>query len=142
MNNLDWSTDETDKVWYSIDGAYPTLFKPDGWKDTENIVVWDGTTATGFAGGAGTEAEPYIIETPDQLYKMVVDGGKTNGEKTYYKVKDGVKNLYLSSALEGGYEIVKAVAAGTEGTDYHNWNTDSPVVLLVALTVTALPFAV
>ena len=128
MKALNWATDETDGVWYAIDGDYPTLFKPDGWKDVENIVVWKGSTATGFAGGTGTEADPYLIETPDQLYKMVVDGGKTNGKYTYYKVKDGVKNLYLSSALEGGYETVKSVAAGTEGTDYYNWTTASRVV--------------
>lgn len=128
--DLDWSTDETDAVWYAIEDAYPTLFKPAGWQDVKLPVIWDGTTAASFAGGSGTEADPYLIETPDQLYKMVVDGGKTNGEKTYYKVKDGVKNLYLSSALSGGYSAVKTLAGGTEGTDYHNWNTDSPVVFV------------
>lgn len=128
--DLDWSTDETDAVWYAIEDAYPTLFKPAGWQDVKLPVIWDGTTAASFAGGSGTEADPYLIETPDQLYKMVVDGGKTNGEKTYYKVKDGVQYLNLSSALSGGYSAVKTLAGGTEGTDYHNWNTDSPVVFV------------
>ncbi|MGN1320176.1 MAG: hypothetical protein ACI4U6_03565, partial [Acutalibacteraceae bacterium] len=128
--DLDWSTDETDAVWYAIEDAYPTLFKPENWQDVKLPVIWDGSTATDFAGGTGTEEDPYLIETPDQLYKMVVDGGKTNGEKTYYKVKDGVKYLNLSSALSGGYSAVKTLAGGTEGTDYHNWNTDESVVFV------------
>jgi len=46
------------------------------WKDSSDFEVvtakagptpWDGTVVTGFAGGSGTEADPYRIETPQQL---------------------------------------------------------------------------
>ena len=33
--------------------------------------VWDGTIAESYAGGTGTEADPYLIETPQQLARMV-----------------------------------------------------------------------
>ncbi len=33
--------------------------------------VWDGTIADSYAGGTGTEADPYLIETPQQLARMV-----------------------------------------------------------------------
>ena len=39
--------------------------------------VWDGTVATEFAGGKGTEAKPYLIETAQQLAYLAqsVNGG-------------------------------------------------------------------
>ena len=33
--------------------------------------VWDGTIAESYAGGTGTEADPYLIETPQQLARVV-----------------------------------------------------------------------
>ena len=123
--DLDWATDEEDGTWYAIDGEYPTLFKPEGWKDCETIKPWDGTAAESFAAdaegnyGDGTAKKPYLIETPEQLFAMVKTGGKVDGTPAYYKVKDGVKNLYLSKAISGGYAAAKAC------TDYHNWNTDT-----------------
>ncbi len=117
--DLDWATDEQDGTWYAIDGEYPTLFKPEGWKDCETITPWDGTAAESFAGGTGVEGDPYLIETPEQLFAMVKAGGKVDGKPAYYKVKDGVENLYLSKAISGGYAAAKAC------TDFHNWNPDA-----------------
>lgn len=34
---------------------------------TNTASIWDGTAATGFAGGRGTEEKPYLIETAQQL---------------------------------------------------------------------------
>ena len=31
------------------------------------VTVWDGSVADGFAGGSGTEEDPYIIMTAEQL---------------------------------------------------------------------------
>ena len=41
--------------------------------------TWDGTVAEGFASGTGTEEDPYIIETAEQLayFRAQVDGGRT-----------------------------------------------------------------
>ncbi len=118
--DMDWAVDgDTENgKWYATDGEYPTLFKPEGWKDCETIKVWSGQSAD-FTTGTGTEENPYLIETPEQLWKMVVDGGKVDGKPAYYKVKDGVENLYLSKAISGGYAAAKAC------TDYKNWNPNT-----------------
>ena len=60
--------------------------------DTNN--TWDGTAATAFAGGDGTETKPYLIASADQLayFRDEVDGGRTfDGE---YVQLTG--NVYLS----------------------------------------------
>ena len=62
-----------------------------------DIKIWGGlTSATGsgkFYFGDGTEENPYIIENGDQLYKMVSDMGKTNGQASYYKLAN---DIYLN----------------------------------------------
>lgn len=49
---------------------------------------WNGTTATSYAGGDGTETSPYLIETPGQLAKIAADissdANSTTGK--YYKL--------------------------------------------------------
>ena len=55
-----------DTVWKTTESGYPENFiyvRPD--------YVWDGTTASEFAGGSGEKDDPYLIETGAQLYKMV-----------------------------------------------------------------------
>ena len=86
--NLKWASNSADGDWYAIEGGYPTVIKPEGWQDITGAVteVWNGTAATGFAGGNGTEGAPYIIETPEQLFAMVAAGGKS--------VKPAGKTLY------------------------------------------------
>jgi len=60
------------------------------WKDSSDIQVvtakagptpWDGTVAAGFAGGSGTEADPYRIETAEQLARLAAD---VNGGNNYW----------------------------------------------------------
>ena len=45
----------------------------------DTAVEWDGTVATGFNGGTGTEADPFIIATAEQLayFRNEVDAGNT-----------------------------------------------------------------
>lgn len=88
---------------------YPTLKKPDKTATDEEIKVWDGTVAESFAGGSGTEADPYIIETAEQLALAITQSGTTTvtnaetGESetvnetyfgSYYKI---TKDIYLNS---------------------------------------------
>ena len=51
-------------------------------------VVWDGSVATSFAGGTGTQDDPYLIEDGSQLaYLSKIckeDGSQTSGK--YYKL--------------------------------------------------------
>ena len=64
------------------------------------IDVWDGTAAESFAGGTGTEADPYLIENGGQLYKMVADYTKFTAADvasvvpTYFKI---TKDIYLNN---------------------------------------------
>lgn len=51
--------------------------------------VWSGKLATKFAGGAGTKADPYLIETPEQLAFLVCGG--TGEEGKYYKLTADIK---------------------------------------------------
>ena len=62
-----------------------------------NLEVWDGSTATGFASGTGTAADPYIIENGAQLMDFVLSiasGKQTKTEERGFReisiFKDGV----------------------------------------------------
>ena len=80
---------------------------------------WNGFDADEFASGTGTSNDPFIIETADQLYKMVRGNGKLdNGNVAYYKVADGVTSFYLNNVenLSQLKELVK-------DKNYKNWET-------------------
>lgn len=57
--------------------------------------TWNGTAATAFAGGNGTEANPYLIANADQLayFRNEVDGGRTF-DNEFVKL---TANIYLSN---------------------------------------------
>lgn len=138
MTGLDWATDTTDGEWYAVADDYPATDKPDGWVDLIVPDVWDGTAATEFAGGTGTKDDPFIIETSAQLRKMVLDGGRidtgetktvdNNGikvqvkvyEKAYYKVADGVTDIYLNPVVDGTLETIKTLASNGAA---RNWSS-------------------
>ena len=91
---LPWATDAVNGAgyWHIMADDYPTPIKPDGWKDIYVYPVWNGTEQD-FTKGSGTEEDPYIIETAEQLYKMVMDGGRElTGEKKTVKLTKGVTN--------------------------------------------------
>lgn len=78
------------------DGVYPTLKvfrRLDG-------DVWNGREAASFAGGTGTEADPYLIENGGQLYKMLVNGNATTAGK-YYKI---TQNIYLNDISDPDWQ--------------------------------------
>ncbi|MBO5200598.1 MAG: glycoside hydrolase family 16 protein [Clostridia bacterium] len=61
--------------------------------------VWDGTTAESFAGGDGSAATPYIIETPEQLHHMVVNYSTREASlNKYFKITN---DIYLNSVADG-----------------------------------------
>lgn len=110
MSGLDWAVngDTAYGKWYVRADDYPTLSYPGtDWKDIEVTPVFGGSAADSFAGGTGTKEDPYIIKTPNQLYKMVQGG--TDTKDKYYKVADGVTKLYLSD-IEGNENINYVVA--------------------------------
>ncbi len=123
MSMLPWATNEVNGYgyWHVIDNDYPTPIKPDGWQDIETAPVWSGEVADSFAGGSGTEKDPYIIETAEQLYKMVRDGGKTSGQNSYYKVSGAITDIYLNSVEDATVDTLKSLASAGVAK---NWSKD------------------
>ena len=105
--------------------------------------IWSGNAASDYAGGKGTEEDPYIIETADQLYRALstitdstnnVAGGKQTSQMLkqgstteyvpvytpyYYKVADGVKALYLNNIV--GKESLDGIKACVAGSSKKIW---------------------
>lgn len=126
--------DEVYKKSYCACGAYI-----DGLFD-----IWDseGAIADSYAGGSGTEADPYIIETVEQLFKMVRDEGVIRDEEgnklnkdgntiienntkdevvAYYKVADGINAFYINDTRNMTNEQFNAAAAAKT---LYNWSAD------------------
>lgn len=59
--------------------------------DVSKVDYWDGTMASNFAGGTGTEQDPYIIATAEQLARCCMGQNKTDSKGKFYKVADSVK---------------------------------------------------
>ncbi len=73
---------------------------------------WIEHAASNYAGGTGTEADPYLIETPEQLAKLAVDAtgkddniGKNLLEGIYFKQTDDIdlQGHKLSIGLNGHF---------------------------------------
>ncbi len=87
-------------LFFNIDGAFvatesypvPAVFA--GVEEIE-MDVWDGTVAESFAGGTGTETDPYLIETPEQLALAITTGGVDEANyNAYYKL---TADIYLNN---------------------------------------------
>ena len=54
--------------------------------------AWDGEIATGFSGGNGTSALPYIIKSSEELALLAksVNEGNTEYSKAHYKLEDNI----------------------------------------------------
>ncbi len=110
LTNLNWADNinNGEGYWHVIPGDYPSPIKPEGWKEVTREPVWDGTAAEKFESGSGTEKDPFIIKTAEQLYKMVLDGGKfDDGTPAYYKVSPDVTDIYLNSIQGGTLQTLK-----------------------------------
>ncbi len=78
--------------WQVVDGAYPVHTAMD-----YRAKYWDGTVADAFAGGKGTEDDPYLISTADQLYLLAnLDREATHGK--FYKLTN---NIAISNVYDG-----------------------------------------
>lgn len=99
MNGFDWNN-----IWYTVPGKTPQLkyitpeMLPVLNDEGEVGRVWSGLLATKFAGGKGTEANPYLIETPEQLAYLIKGKSKANA---YYKLMADIK---LNDTSKVGWE--------------------------------------
>ena len=67
----------------------------------EKPEIWDGTKASSFAGGNGTEASPFLIENAKQLYKMVAEYDSLDISKDkYFKI---TKDIYINDVTDGTF---------------------------------------
>ena len=83
MPGLDWL-----RIWNCSATGYPYPMT----YNTNNVAgrVWNGFLSATYASGSGTAADPYIIETAEQLARMVKFSSRENG---YYKI---VNDIYLN----------------------------------------------
>lgn len=75
------------------------------YRDPNRLLVWDGSTAWEFAGGTGTEEDPYLISDGEELALLAkitnYDASKT--KDVYYKLTEDV---YLNEPLlDENYEL-------------------------------------
>lgn len=70
------------------------------------INYWDGSVATSYAGGSGTESSPYLIENGAQLALMSQQVNNQVNNKAYFKLTD---NIYLNRV-----------------SNYDNWENEPP----------------
>ena len=99
MPNLDWKN-----AFFTVNGDTPHLKKiPYGMSalgvdEGKKGRVWSGKSATKFAGGKGTETDPYIIETPEQFVFML------NSNSTLGKFYSITADLKLNDTSKSGWE--------------------------------------
>ena len=100
MKNFDWET-----VWYAVEGKTPQLKTISPQKQVklfDNGIkgrVWSGYYAEKYASGNGTKEDPYIIDTPEQMARLV-DYDWDNADK-YYKI---TADLYLNDTSSKNWE--------------------------------------
>ena len=89
-------------IWKDTE-TYPTFALNNGTKGE----VWSGAKADRYTGGSGTAADPYIIETAEQLYKAVSEHGIVNSVSAHYLI---TADIYLNSNY----------------ANYASWDTTAP----------------
>lgn len=99
MPDFTWGT-----VWYTQNGKTPQLkVVPFGAEEPiyDNGVrnrVWSGKIANAYAGGSGTETDPFLIETPEQLARLVTTDINSGA---YYRI---IANIKLNDTSYDGWE--------------------------------------
>lgn len=112
MPELDWGAN------WMVTAFYPEV-------NFKGYSVWSGGVASSYAGGTGSENDPFIIKNAEQLAKMVKDGGKNSSSKAaYFKVADGVRELYINDVL--GMDFKKTQEYLTGSNDVKEWLYNSP----------------
>lgn len=87
--------------------------------------VWDGT-ATAPAIGTGTEADPYIISTPNELYWALVAGGDGNRNNKYYKLSGDIVLNDITVDKEGNiYNADGVLVTDVNAAGVTKWNVTS-----------------
>lgn len=86
--------------------------------------IWDGTIASDYAGGTGTENDPYLISTPEQLALMAIGTNYVNAESKYYKL---TADIYLNDITKTNWKENSPnewLKAKTDSNYFFNGNLD------------------
>ena len=85
-------------------------------KNSDEILNWCDMAADGFAGGSGTEDDPYLIENAEQLARMANSSGWN------YKL---ISDIYLNNSLEDidyRWVVHRAFWGSLDGSGYTIYN--------------------
>lgn len=100
MKEFEWNT-----VWKTVKNSTPQLKVIPADKEMKIFdsgkkgSVWSGYRAVSYASGKGTKEEPYIIETPEQLARLVdLD---TDSDGKYYKL---TADIYLNDVSKKDWQ--------------------------------------
>lgn len=111
MPNLDWKY-----VWQlSAEGKYPTV-NLGGFNGIEGE-PWEGIIAGKYAGGKGTKEDPYLINTAEQLAKLVKD--KATAGKFYKITADIIVNDTTKENWKENAKQWYCYNAGAEFSDFY-----------------------
>ena len=86
--------------------------------DVSKIDYWDGTLTKNFAGGTGTESDPFIIETAEQLAYCCLGLSPDLSGGKYYKVSDDVKTFVLQPETVVDLDALLALENPTAVKEY------------------------
>lgn len=118
--DLDWEYN-----WKVVDDDYPMpqnyyvpptgdeYYKNGGPASSEDF--WDGKAAKNYAAGTGTIDDPYLIENCEQFYLMMTTLNATG----YYKVADGVTDLYFNDVKGLNYSEAMNMLKSKKMHDYN-----------------------
>ena len=86
--------------------------------DVSKVDYWDGTIASSFASGTGSEADPYIIKTAEQLARCCLGQNKTESKGKFYKVDDSVKIFVMQPESVVDLDTLLGLDSATATKDY------------------------
>lgn len=88
MPELKWDT-----IWNTVENDFPHMDQKSSDSSTDGVPgqIWSGLKAEDYAGGTGTEEDPYQIATGEQLYKMVSEHTVYNDTPAYYVLTEDIK---------------------------------------------------
>ena len=90
--NFDW-----DSWAYGSSGSYPTMATGTLNSTAGKVIYWDGTADSTLAdnGETGTEADPIIIDSAEELFYLARKAKVDETTGKYYKVADGITKIIL-----------------------------------------------
>ena len=95
----------SENIWSFIMPAFSVTASAGFYRDPNAPLLWDGTIAQTFAGGDGSEDDPYLISTPDELayLSQLTNANGTLTQGKYYQLAADI--CLNDQMLNGNYEL-------------------------------------